>query len=396
MSNRRTFLKSLALLGVAATLPVQKLFAQITGTTPKPVGDGLSTISYRAEIYPVRKPPRSITIPDVAIPNGEQYRVLKGDFHIHTLFSDGTVMPRDRVIEAVDNGLDVISITDHIEFRPFIGSRTLRLADNNDDHNKAYDLARAEAENRNVILVRGTEITKPMCHFNSIFIEDANAIAAEVDDWRKMLAVSNEQGGFNFWNHPDFPRHDSLSEAVPFGFVRGGPMRFFDEIEEVRAAGLIHGIEVFNGTSYYPIALDWCNERNLVPVTVTDIHQSDWNTYGNQNPLRPMSLILAKDRSYESVKEAFFAGRIVGWAANMILGRAPWVEQLFRSSVAIQRTASGLALRNLSDIPCFIEAGGRAYPLAELGATATIPGTPTLTVTNWFAGMTQPLEITVS
>jgi hypothetical protein len=390
MNNRRTFLKSLALFGVAVTLPVQKLFAQITGTTPKPVGDGLTTISYRAEIHPVRKPPRRITIPD----SGE-FKVLKGDFHIHSLFSDGHVMPRDRVLEAVDNGLDVISITDHIEYRPFIGSRAIRLAEN-DDHNRGYDLARAEAENRNVILVRGTEITKPMCHFNSIFIEDANAIAAEVADWRNMLAVSKDQGGFNFWNHPDFPRHESLSDAVPFGFVRGEPMQFFDEIEEARAAGLFHGIEVFNGTSYYPIALDWCNERNLVPVTVTDIHQSDWNTYGNQNPLRPMSLILARDRSYESVKEAFFAGRIVGWAANMVLGRSPWVEQLFRSSVEIQRTASGLTLRNLSDIPCFIEAGGRPYPLETLGATATVPGSPTLIVSNWFVGTTKPLEITVS
>ena len=396
MTNRRTFLKSLALLGAVAALPVQKLFAQITGTTPKPVGDGLTAVSYRTEIHPVRKPPRSITIPDVGAPDGEQYKVLKADFHMHTLFSDGTVMPRDRVIEAVDNGLDAISITDHIEHRPFIGRGVLILAENNDDHNRPYDLARAEAANRNVILVRGTEITKPMCHFNAIFVEDVNAIAAEVADWRKMLAVSIDQGGFNFWCHPNFPSIEQVSDAVPFGFIRGGPMRFFDELEEARAAGLFHGIEVFNGTTHYPIALDWCNERDLVPVTVTDIHQSDWNTYGDQNPLRPMSLVLAKERNHDSLKEAFFAGRTVGWAANMILGRQPWVEQLFRSSVAIQRTGSGLTLRNLSDIPCFIEADGRAYLLETLGATATIPGTPRLSVTNWFVGMTKPLEITVS
>jgi len=128
---------------------------------------------------------------------------------------------------------------------------------------------------------------------------------------------------------------------------------------------------------------------------LTDIHQSDWNTYGNQNPLRPMSLILAKDRSYESVREAFFAKRIVGWAANMVLGCAPWVEQLFKSSVAITKTVSGLSLRNLCDIPCFLEAAGRSYPLEMLGATATIPGSPKLTVTNWFVGMKKPLEITL-
>jgi len=395
MTHRRNFLKSLALLGAAATLPVQKLFAQNTGVTPKPVGEGTTTVSYRTDIHPTRKPPRSITIPDSGAPNGEQYKVLKGDFHMHTLFSDGSVMPRDRVLEAVDNGLDVISITDHIEYRPNIGSGGLRLAANNDDHNQGYNLARTEAQNRNVILVRGTEITKPMCHFNAIFIEDANAIAAEVADWRKMLAVAKEQGAFNFWNHPDFPSHEQLSDAVPFGHVRGTPMKFHDEIEEARAAGLFHGIEVFNGTSFYPIAIDWCNERNLVPVTVTDIHQSDWNTYGNQNPLRPMSLILAKERSHDSVKEAFFAGRIVGWAANMVLGKQPWVEQLFKSSVEVVRTTAGLALKNNSDIPCFITANGNSYPLVTLGATASIPGATRFTVSNWFVGMKQPLEITM-
>jgi hypothetical protein len=287
----------------------------------------------------------------------------------------------------------VISITDHIEYRPNIGRGVLQLAENNDNHNIGYEFARAEAANRNVILVRGTEITKPYVHFNSIFIEDANAIAAEVADWRKMLAVSVDQGGFNFWDHPNFPPIDQVSETLPFGYIRGGPLRFHDEIEEARSAGLIHGIEVFNGTGYYPIVLDWCNERDLVPVTVTDIHQSDWNTYGDQNPLRPMSLILAKDRSYESVKEAFFAGRIVGWAANMVFGKKPWVEQLFKASVAIEKTASGLSLRSLSDIPCFIEADGRAFPLTELGATAPIPRLPKLTVTNWFVGTKQTLEI---
>jgi len=393
MKTRRNFLKSLALLGAAATFPVQKLFAQNTGITPRPVGEGTSTVSYAAAIRPTRKPPRVITIPDVGAPNGEQYKVLKGDFHMHSLFSDGHVMPKDRVLEAVDNGLDVISITDHIEYRPNIGSRAIQLAEN-DDHNRSYDFAKAEAATSNVILVRGTEITKPMWHFNALFVQDINAIAAVVDDWEKMLAVSVEQGGFNFWNHPSWI--DRAPDTPPFGRKEGEPMRFHAEIEEARTKGLLHGIEVFNGTSYYPIVLDWCNERDLVPVTVTDIHQSDWNTYGNQNPLRPMSLILAKDRSYESVKEAFFAKRIVGWAANMVLGRAPWVEQLFKSSVEITKTASGLSLRSLSDIPCFVEADGRSYPLATLGATAIIPGSPKLTVTNWFVGMTKPLEIDLS
>ena len=393
MNHRRNFLKSVALLGAATSLPVHNLFAQSTEDTT------LATISYRREMVPVRKPPRVITIPDVG-----EFKVLKGDFHMHTLFSDGSVMPQDRVREAVDNGLDVISITEHINsaiFRVYpnihdvvaiadhLGSRAPRI-----DQNIPDILAKSEAEKSNLILIRGVEIATRDAtrefHLNSLFVQDINAIAeandrrtlfAEDNEWQKMLAVSAEQGGFNFWNHPD-----------P-GF--GDPMRIFDELEEVRKKGHLHGIEVFNGTSYYPFALDWCNERDLAPITITDIHSSDCDSYGHQNLLRPMTLVFAEDRSHDSVREAFFAGRIVGWAANMILGKQPWVEQLFKSSVAIEKTPTGLALKNNSDIPCFVEADGRSYPLAELGATATIPGTPKLTVSNWFVGMKQPLEITM-
>jgi len=379
MTNRRNFLKSIALLGTAATLPSTNLFAESI-LAPKPIGDGLTVVRHSAEINRKKDPPRVITIPDVG-----EFKVLKGDFHMHTYFSDGKVMPQDRVHEAIDNGLDVIAITDHIESE----NRELRYRAN---RNRSYDLAKVEADKNNLILVRGGEITKPAWHFNAIFLQDVNALAAVKDDWRKMLAVSVEQGGFNFWNHPSWI--DRTPDTPPFGLKSGEPMRFHAEIEEDRKNGLIHGIEVFNGVSHFPIALDWCKERNLIPVTVTDIHQSDWNTYGHQNPLRPMSLILAKDRSYESVKEAFFAGRIVGWAANMVLGLSPWVEQLFRSCVAIQKTNSGVSLKNLSDIPCLIEANGKS---AEIAAkeTLSIAATKSFTVSNWFVGTNKSLEVTV-
>ena len=48
----------------------------------------------------------------IVIPNIEGYRTLKGDFHVHTMFSDGTVWPTARVQEAIWEGLDVLAITD--------------------------------------------------------------------------------------------------------------------------------------------------------------------------------------------------------------------------------------------------------------------------------------------
>jgi hypothetical protein len=55
---------------------------------------------------------------EISIPGFDQYQTLKCDFHIHTVFSDGHVWPTMRVTEAWQEGLDAISITDHIEYRP--------------------------------------------------------------------------------------------------------------------------------------------------------------------------------------------------------------------------------------------------------------------------------------
>jgi len=385
MRNRREFLKCFALLGAAATLPVHNLLAENIAS-PKPVGDGLFTVAYGKEIKSMSRTPRKITIPDAG-----EFKILKGDFHMHTLFSDGLVMPVDRVNEAIDNGLDVIAITDHIEYRPCLGSGPLKFAENNDDYNRSYNLAKPEAEKRNLILVRGTEITKsvmPPGHFNALFVQDVNAIAAVVDDWKKMLAVATDQGGFVHWNHPGWvaPKSGGLESGVP--------MSFTDAHEEVRARGHLHGVEVFNGTSFYPIALDWCNERDLAPFTNSDIHQSEWNTYGHQNALRPMTLIFARERSHDAVRDAFFAKRTIGWAANMIFGRQPWVEKLFRTCVEIKKTENGLSLQNLSDIPCLFSANGKIQELPAQEALE-LAASNKLTVANWLVGMNKPLEIAV-
>ena len=373
-------MKQLALFGVATTLPACSLFAQ-DSTPPKPENAHLFPVTYGDKIHPSAIPPRKITIPNVG-----EYAVLKGDFHMHTIFSDGTVLPRQRVYEAIDTGLDVISITDHIEGNSAIGKK--------EDHNKSYDLAKPEADKNNLILVRGAEITKSEWHFNALFVKDVNAIAAAVDHWQAMIAVAVEQGGFVFWNHPNWI--DMTPDQPPFGLKSGEPMRFFDEIEEVRKKGHLHGIEVFSNSAciYNPIAHDWCNERDLAVIANTDLHPSDLERFGRQNPRRPMTLVLAKDRSLESVREAFFAKRTIGWAADMIFGRQPWVEKLFRSCVEIKKNEAGLTLRNLSDIPCVIEADGKTSELPPQ-SSLTIGPAMKLVVSNWLTGTYKPLEITL-
>ena len=55
---------------------------------------------------------REFVLPEV---NG--YKVLKADLHTHTIYSDGQVTPDFRVEEAWLDGLDVLAIADHVEYR---------------------------------------------------------------------------------------------------------------------------------------------------------------------------------------------------------------------------------------------------------------------------------------
>lgn len=101
----------------------------------------------------------------VKIPDIPGYVTLKGDFHIHNRFSDGNVWPTVRIDEAVAEGVDAEKHTDHTEYRP-------HLSDIPSDHNRSYDIAKPEADKNNIILVKGTEITRsmPPGHFNVSFI----------------------------------------------------------------------------------------------------------------------------------------------------------------------------------------------------------------------------------
>ena len=384
MKTRRDFLKCSALLGIAASFPVHFSFAQ--DTSAKSERDPLLRIPY-GHIHAQHPKPRVITIPDVG-----KYKVLKGDFHIHTLFSDGQVMPSARVQEAVQNGFDCIAITDHIEYRPYLGGNLVKLADDrNGDYNLSYTLAKPEADRSNLILIRGAEITKmimPPGHLNAIFLKDVNPIAAVVDDWKKMLEVAVDQGGFITWNHPGWvaPRSGGLAEGVPMSFTA--------EHEDVRKKGHLHAIEVFNGSEHYPIVSDWCNDLNLGILATSDIHPSEWQQYGVQNLRRPITLMLAEERSEESIREAFFARRTIGWVADMIFGRPEWVEKLFAACIEVVHGSGAVSVKNKGDILIRLLVKEKEYELKPQGEAVSISCADgdQCRVTNWFVGTYKPLE----
>lgn len=255
---------------------------------------------------------------EVIIPDIPGYKTLKCDFHIHTAFSDGDVWPTIRVQEAYYDGLDAIAITDHIEYTPH--SKDLPK-----NHNRPFEIAKSSADNYNILLVKGSEVTRkmPPGHINALFIEDANKL--DVPDYMDAIEEANRQGAFLFWNHP--------------GWIAQQPdtTLWWDVHEDLLKKGWLHGIEVFNYDEYYPVAFDWCNDKKMAYIGNSDIHDVVSHIYNNEQYNRPMTLVFAKEASLPAIKEALFEKRSVAFFGNEMAGPESLMLQLFEASVIFEK-----------------------------------------------------------
>jgi len=253
----------------------------------------------------------------INIPSIPGYVTLKCDFHIHTVFSDGNVWPAYRVDEAWKDGLDVLAITDHLEYLPhkdYIPA----------DHNAAFKIASQRAAERNLILIHSTEITRsmPPGHLNALFVEDAATIYDE-DDYKTIENAAN-QGAFIHWNHPGWKAQEP--DGIP---------KLYDIHRRLIANGLINGIEFFNYNEYYPNILEWCEEYDLAVIANSDEHDIISENYGHTT--RPMTLVFAKERTRESLKEAMFDSRTLAYFNNILGGRKDLLSKVFEASISISK-----------------------------------------------------------
>ncbi len=295
---------------------------------------------------------REIHFPDIL-----GYKTLKCDLHMHTVFSDGLVWPTVRVDEAWRLGLDAIAITDHIEYQP-------HKKDVPTNFNRSYEIARGYARDKNILLIHAAEITRdtPPGHFNAIFLKDVNPLnTKELTDATK---AAKEQGAFVFWNHPGWkPEHKG----------------WFDIHTTLYENKWLDGIEVANGGSYYPEAQQWCLEKNLTMMGNSDIHQPDLALETTPENHRTMTLVFARERSQDGVKEALIEGRTAVWLTNQLIGRREYLDALFDGAVEVgkpYRVSKGtiwVELRNHSDIDVDMERTGKRGPSTlMLPANATI------------------------
>jgi 3',5'-nucleoside bisphosphate phosphatase len=279
----------------------------------------------------------------VHLPDLPGYVTLKCDFHMHTVFSDGDVWPTLRIDEALRDGLDAIAITDHLEYTPNEDFIPL-------DFNASWKIGEEYAKERNLILVHGAEITRrmPPGHFNALFITDASSLAK--DSVWDVFEEAIKQGAFLQWNHPGWKSQQP--DGIP---------RMYDIHKKLIKNGWLHGIEILNDNEYYPLVFTFCKQYNLTLMGNSDIHGVISEYYPKpENTNRPMTLVFAKERSHDSLKEAMFAGRTIVYFRDMLFGKEEYAKPFFYQCISAGKPyyqndeSLFFEVTNNSDIPFYL------------------------------------------
>jgi hypothetical protein len=249
--------------------------------------------------------------------------VLVADLHQHTVFSDGFVWPNIRIEEALKDGVDVVSFTEHVEYQP----RKLDIP--NPDKNRTYLIAKEYVESigSDLIVINGAEITRdetPPGHINSIFLKDVNSL--DSGDIEVQLEEARSQGAFIFFNHPSYLRQ------VPSGLAS-----FTDSHLKYIEEGWVQGVEVGTDITVSIEAFELALEHGLTILANSDIHTLiDWKFEDVSNNLRPATLVLAKERTEESIKEALLNNKTIVIAGGSFFGERNHINPFLSSLVELE------------------------------------------------------------
>lgn len=311
----------------------------LAGLTAQAQVDVMPTNVNKVRVTPLRSSDRNLLI----FPNLPGYVTLKGDFHMHTVGSDGSVKGNISVLDAWRDGLDVIAITDHI------GQSNSKYPQ---DRATSYNQAIREAEAKGILLVRAGEIAGNRYrwgHLNCLFLTDQNKLVK--DSIQDALAEAKRQGAFIFLNHPGWSRDTCslLPAQIPY-------------VED----GTIQGVEVFNGGEHYPRAISWAVDKKWTIFGNSDNHSRV--EAAQDGIFRNMTIVFAKDRSLEGVREALDHQRTLAYAGGILCGQADLLKQFFLGCVQfvpVGRTAKNKAyeVRNTSSITYWVSINRSRYRL---------------------------------
>ena len=309
---------------------------------------------------------------EIILPEVNGYKVFKADLHTHTIFSDGQVTPNFRVSEAWKDGLDIMAVTEHLEYRPredwfveytqkYNGGKYTKAVNHKlppepvkdpgimVDLNYSYRMAKKEGDKCGLLIIPGVEITRDgtkVGHFNALFTKDNNVIF----DPDPVQAARNAkaQGALVMHNHPGWRKTDLVPTETEAALY---------------AEGLVDGIEVINGDEFYPAIIDRAHQYNYFVSANTDVHSSTAQDYRLLGYDRPMTLILAKDRTLEAVRDALEAGRTLAYGFSAVCGDEQLLKDFFAAGVkaSVICTSSNtvyLAVTNMTSVTYLVTRPG--------------------------------------
>ena len=320
----------------------------------------------------------------INFPNTEKYKVIVADLHTHSVFSDGAVWPNVRVEEAVRDGIDLLAVTEHLEYQPHIDDIP------HPDRNRSFDIAEEIAKNKDLTVINGAEITRmfPPGHINAIFIQDANKLiyldeakinkakeilkevpeesltnyedlswledAALASLWpvKSALIEARNQNAFTFWNHPAWSSEEFIGQPM----LREIHKEFFRD-------NLLHGIEVANGDGYSEEAFRIALEYGLTVLGTSDVHGLiDWDYPSSIGAHRPVTLILSESNSSDAIKSSLFSGKTVVWFKNNLIGLENNILELTNSYLKAKKVEilensdiARVEIENVSDVRFIIQ-----------------------------------------
>lgn len=341
---------------------------------------------------------------EVVLPQVNGYNVYKADLHTHSIFSDGSVAPEYRVKEAWLDGLDVMAVTEHIEYRRHEPTFVKYLenyekknveAVNYDlinepadkegikvDLNMVVELSQQAAAQYGLLIIPGVEITRHpqmIGHYNALFTTDNNTIydADPLQSFRNAKA----QGALIQHNHPGWQRK---SLDMP-------------EFEvQAYGEGLIDGIEIMNGSEFYPKAVERAKEHGLFVSANTDVHGITATDYPES---RNMTFILAKEKTLPAIREAIEAHRTLAYAFGNVAGDEQLLKDFFLACVKFEpvmkdyKNRQIFTITNTTSIPfAFRIGGGNVVWLDPFTTISAKTNNIKITVENmWFGADKHPV-----
>ena len=354
---------------------------------------------------------------EIILPQVKGYNIYKADLHTHTIYSDGSVTAPWRIREAWCDGLDIIAITDHIEYRriernmlkymgEYIKEEYCNLPKGVNTNvqgtpadergilanlNASYEEAIESNEQYGMLIIRGVEITRNEGHFNAIFTKDNNKIYHP--DIKQSIKNAVDQGAFVFQNHPKQDKSTKTSMS---------PLA-----EELHNSGLVKGMEIGNGWAFWGRLVPYCIKNNVPMFSNSDGHATmaeRFFPHYNNGVYRNMTFILSKKCDEKSIKKAIEEGRTIAYHNNRLVGKEEYLAELFKESVSIEHKCDNkketmVILTNKSSIPYTVKFGKTEMIVHAMGAVMLpLPKgskEAELTVTNLICGGNKRVKVTL-